>query len=117
VSVPDTIEALSEALRAVDGLRVTSDPGSSVQPPAVVLVPPALSWDGYQPDPTSASFLAALVVASNERALPRLFALLPQVAAAIHDTTDAVLVRADPGSWVVGGSELPAYLLQIEVAL
>jgi hypothetical protein len=75
-----------------------------------------LSYDAYSPEPTEAVFKVALVVAQDERAIDRLFALLPAVEQAIHDSDDAAMSDpAEPGHW--GSSPLPCYLLAIEVSV
>lgn len=108
---------VSEALRAVEGLRVLDSPGAVVDPPAAVLGPPTWVFEAYSPEPTSTTFTVALVAAADERALERLAALVPRVAQLIHDETDASVIRAEPGSVPsgAGSAELPAYLLTIEV--
>jgi hypothetical protein len=110
-------EALAEALRTVEGLRVHTDPGALLDPPAAVVGPPALAWEGYDAAPTSARFVVVVVVAMDERALPRLWDLVPLVAAAVDTVPDAVLRTADPGVWSANGADLPSYELLIEVAL
>lgn len=116
--ITDTIDVLSAALRGVSKLRVYDDPGAAVDPPAAVLGPPTLSWDGYDPDPSAAFFSLALVAPADDRALTTLLGFLPLVVAAVDTVTDAVVTTATPGSLPVGGNaELPAYLLSIEVSL
>lgn len=113
--VADAADALLAALRTAAGVRVYDDPGALVDPPAVVLTPPRLTWSGYRSDPTDATFVAVAVVAADERASARLWDLVPLVAAAADELPDAAVKSAQPGTW--GSSELPAYLIEIEVAL
>jgi len=112
----DTIVA---ALNAVEGMtgRATSDLGATVNPPALVLGPPALMWEGVCDGPTSARFLVYAVESVDERALVRLWVLVPLVAAALDALPDVSVIRADPGAYLAGGPELPCYEIQIEVSL
>lgn len=113
----EAVEALAVALRGVEGVRYQADPGKAVQPPATLLGPPTFAFEAYLPEPTTARLVVALVVKADAQAQRRLLALLPAVTAAIHNDTDAVVTSATPGSWQSGGSELPAYLVEIEVSL
>lgn len=115
--VADAAAELAGALAGVAGVRLYTDLGASIDPPGVVLGPPALTWGGPCVEPVSARFLVAVVVAADERALPRLWDLAPLVAAAVDTVPDAVVVRADPGVWSTGTIELPCYELQIEMSL
>lgn len=108
-------ESLRVALASVTGLRVYTDPAATIDPPGVVLTPPTLTWEGYRSDPTDATFVAAVVVKPDERAMSRLWELVPLVAAAVDEIPDAAVKRAEPGVWT--SNELPAYLIEIEVAL
>ncbi|GEL17687.1 hypothetical protein [Pseudonocardia asaccharolytica] len=116
-AVADAAAELASALGTVPGVRVYTDLGAVIDPPGVVLGPPALTWGGPCADPVSARWLVAVVVAADERALPRLWDLAPLVAAAVDTVPDAVVIRADPGVWSTGTTELPCYELQIETSL
>lgn len=109
-------EQVLAAVRTIDGLRVHDDPGEVVDPPAAVLLPPAFTWDGYLSDPTGATVTLALVAPSNDRALRTLLGYLPAVVAAVDGVPDAVVRSAAPGVLADGpGTDLPAYLIEIEV--
>lgn len=110
-------EALEEALQTVPGLRVLRDPGGAADGPVAILGAPALTWDGVCLDPTEARFMVHVTVEANERALERLWELVPVVAEALDQVVDASVRRADPGTYPTGGSELPAYAIQVDVAL
>jgi hypothetical protein len=112
-------EALDAALRGVEGCRVYEDPGATFDPPALVVIAPAVVWDGYRQVPSEATFTVLLAVKKDERANQRLRQLRPLVAAAIDSVPDAVLVRAIPGSTgpIGSGGALPAYLFEVECAL
>ncbi|MEV7263974.1 hypothetical protein AB0N38_10525 [Micromonospora aurantiaca] len=114
-TVVEAAEALAAALRGVEGVRYVPDLAAVVEPPATALGPPALTWDAYCVEPTEARFIAYVVVARDERALPRLWDLVPRVAAALDAVPDAVVRRADPGLYPSG--ELPCYQIQVEVSL
>lgn len=110
-------EALRAALRGVEGVRHLADAGPLVDPPATALGPPALTWNGYHDEPAEATFPVALVVLADERAFDRLWTLLPRVTAALDAVVGVVVRRAEPGTYPVGGSDLPAYLIEVETAL
>lgn len=115
--VTDVRAALNEALRAVEGARVYDDPGANVDPPALIVGPPTLSWDGYGGGPTSARVIVYLIVPSDDRVLERLGELVTEVADVLDAAGEAVVLRADPGTFTVSGSELPSYELLVEMAL
>lgn len=110
-------DALLVALRAVDGLRASQDHGGEVNPPEAVIGPPQLVWEGFCAGPSTATFRISLVVANTDRAMEVLWDLLPTVTAAIDTVPDAVVTRADPGSFTSGGSALPAYDITVECSL
>jgi len=116
VSAAAAFNSLVETLRTTK-IRVEADIGQTiVSPPALVVAPPELTYDVYSPEPSEAQFEVALVAAQDERAVERLFALLPAVQQAVHDSDDAALTAAKPGHWGSSPS-LPCYLLTIEVAI
>lgn len=121
MSVRDAADALAAAVATVDGVRVYMDPGAAVDPPAVIVGPPALGWEAFAAAPTTARFPLWVVVAASEFALPALWELVPRVAAAAEAMVSASLLdgpaAATPTTYHSGGVELPAYELTIEVAL
>lgn len=109
---------LKAAVETVPDVRAYLDPGASIAPPGVVIGPPQLTFEGYSGDPTEATFVLAVCVAASDRAMARLWDLVPLVAAAVHThTEDAVVRRAQPGAWTAGGTELPCYELTVETNL
>lgn len=112
-AVSEAAVELRVALKRVAGTRVVTDPGATLDPPALVLGPPSLQWEGMGGGPTSATFLVYVTVKADERALERLWDLVPAVASELDAVRDAVVLRADPGSY----RELPCYEIQVEVAL
>lgn len=114
------------ALEGLDGVRVEQDPGAAITPPSTadgaggataVLGPPSLLWESGAPEPTTARFLVYVVVDATDRAIERLWELVPVVAAALDTEPDVVVIQADPGTYPAGGVELPCYQIQIEVSL
>lgn len=114
--VADAFTALSAACNTVDGLREYGL-GAAIDPPAFVVGPPALTYEAYDADPTSARFLIYVMVPADDRALPRLWGFVEQLAAAINTVTSAVVVRADPGRFAAGTADLPSYEILVEVSL
>lgn len=118
MSITDAVEQLREALRTVPKLKVSPNLGEVLDPPCAVVGPPRLTPEAYGPELSTARFVIGLVVAADDRALPRLFALLPPVTTALHEHSGAVVISADPGTWPAGGGlELPAYLIEVEMSL
>lgn len=108
---------LLAALGQVDGLRAYETLSESLEPPAVLVSAPRLTWALGQSEPTEATYSVVVVVPADERALQRLDVLVPQVAAAIDGTDIGVVRTAEPGTWDVGGISLPCYFVETEVAL
>lgn len=111
-----TLAALNAALRAVEGLRVDMSGLGDVAPPAVVVGPPTLAWQAYSDVPTDVSFDVVLYVPADDRAVARLLRFLPLVRDAVETVEDVVVVTATPQTFRSGGTDLPAYRLQIEVS-
>lgn len=116
-AVKDAAEALLAALKGVQGVRAYSDPAASLSPPATVLGPPVLSWETLSIDPLRATFIVYVVTSADDRALERLWDLVPAVASAVGDDGRFAATRAAPGAWSTGGQDLPAYLLTVETTL
>lgn len=117
-SVGDALGALYAALEGVDGLRVVRGVGLQVDPPAVVVPPPNLTWSAMGDEPTDASFSVALLVAFNDRITEELLRWQPLVVAALQTVDNTVVTTAVLGSWPAGGgTDLPAYLITAEVGL
>lgn len=115
--ITEAAEALVAALQTVDGVRSYTDLGAVVDPPATILGPPALSWQGIGSTPAEARFLVIVAEQADDRAMPRLWDLVPRVAEALEDVQDAVVISATPGSWTTGGTELPCYEITVEISL
>lgn len=113
--VADAVAELAAALAGVAGLRVYTDPAAVVDPPAVAVGPPVLAWESYG-DACTATFPVYVVVALDERALARLWELVPAVQAAL-ETTQATAQTATPIVFNSGGQDLPAYEITTEFPL
>jgi hypothetical protein len=118
MSVESAVNALSAALADVEDLRVYTDPGAALDPPAAFVGPPVLSWTGAPGgEPNLGQFLVILTVAQDDRSLPRLWSLLPSVVDALESVTDAVVISAAPGTWRTGAVDLPCYEIKLEMSL
>jgi len=121
--VAQAAQNLKTVLSNVDGLRVYDDLGARIDPPAVLIGPPTLGWQAFHSHtPTNARFTLWLVVPADERALPRLWALVPAVVEAVEAGMPSATVQdgvsaATPTVWPSAGIELPAYQILVEVDL
>lgn len=98
-------------------LRVSDlDHAHNTEPPALVVGPPSWEYDTPGADPVNYALSVAVVVADDQRAVGRLLELTPAVATALDVPAAVVVLRARPGSFPLGGKELPAYLIDIEVS-
>lgn len=116
-AVADVANDLRTALAGVPGIRAYTDVGATVDPPAAILGPPRLTWNGPCPEPTEATFLVYVVTAADSRSLERLWDLTLLVAEAIESVHDAVVRSANPGVWNTAGVDLPSYEISIEVGI
>lgn len=118
MNVAQAYAALVEALATVEGARGYDDPGANLDPPATIVGPPLLEYAGAPgPDPVNGKFLVVLAVVSDERAMVRLWELLPRVIDAIESVGPAVVGQASPGTWRTGATDLPCYEIQVEMSL
>ena len=118
-AVADQIAELEAQLKTVSaiGSAVHRNPGASLALlPAVVIGPPILLWETGCPGPTEMRLILYVVIDATDRALERLWDLVPAVADAA-DQTDAAVISASPGSFLSGATPLPAYEITIEVPL
>lgn len=110
--------ALAEALGTLKGLHVHTQLGDDVDPPAVMVSLPRVTFDGRIAEATGATFTIPLFARREGDVSDDLARWLPDVVATIDGLNDQVTVTAAaPGTWPAGGVELPAYLLEVEVAL
>lgn len=119
MSVQQAAADLEAAVRQVDGVRFYRDPSAAmVDPPAALVGPPRITFDGMCPGPTAATFVVYVLASMDERAVSRLWDLVPLVAEAIDEQVrDAVVTEANPGVFDAGGNDLPSYEITVEVAL
>jgi hypothetical protein len=108
---------LEAAAKTVEGARFYRDLGTTMDPPALVIGPPRLQWEGYGGEPTSATFIVIVMVDMNERAQEALWDLVPLVSEAMSGVDDAVVMSATPGVFNANGTDLPSYEMNLEVAL
>lgn len=113
----DVRTTLVDALSQIPGLRAYRSPGGNLEPPAALVSAPRLAWSLRGPEPTEGTYAVVLVVPADDRAMDRLDALIPQVAAALDGTRIAVVTTGEPGTFDAGGTPLPCYFIEIEVAL
>ena len=110
-------KALVAALGVVPELRSYDDPSAQLDPPAAIVSPPMLTFGGPTSDPVAAEFVVIVAVPADDRYVARLFALVPEVTAALESHTDAVVTRAMPGTWQNGATALPCYEIAVEMSL
>lgn len=114
-------QELIGALRQVEGLHVSGDPGQVGVPPVALVGIPAVGWRAYDRQPTDARFVVALVVPADDRATERLCRLLPLVVDAVEAAGVATVqdgaAAAVPGVWNIGGADLPAWEVTFNVEL
>lgn len=117
-AIQEAVAALKAAIETVPGIRVYVDPGATVDPPGVVIGPPTLTAPTYGVGFSDAAFRVVVIAGMDDRALERLWALVPQVSEAIERNTDAVVTRATPGQWGEQSTNtLPSYELLVEMGL
>lgn len=109
---------LAEQLDELPGLNVSRQLGQTMELPAVIVSLPRLVFEGPNPgEPTQATFLLALMVPRDEDVSDSLAEWITKVAEQIDRWDSAVVRNADPGTWPSGGIDLPAYLIEVEVAM
>lgn len=119
ILVTDVITAAEQIRNALKlaKVRIYDDPAAELVPPAALVFAPELTLS-VGDDATEAMFPVLLVVANDESSVDRLAKLIPVVAAAIHEhVEDAVVRSAHPGVYNAGGTQLPCYQLNVEMAL
>ncbi|GHG97592.1 hypothetical protein ACFORH_42995 [Amycolatopsis roodepoortensis] len=116
-TVSDAAGVLGAALKTVAGVRL-HDLGDNVDPPALVIGMPQLTFEAYCPGQiTAVTFPVFLVVALDNRAQAQLWDLVEPVAAAIEDVDGATIASADPTMYQAGTQDLPAYTFVVEMSL
>lgn len=111
------LEAASASVPPAHRFRVVTELADSIDPPAAILLPPTLTWEGPGPDPHTAAWTVALVVTPGDYLVGQLFELLPEVTSSLDNMVDCVMQTAEPDIFRTGGTELPGYFLRVEVDL
>lgn len=116
--IDDILNQIQAALQTIDTIRVYRDAGGApVEPPGIVMGPPAFTWDSYCDGPTEATMQMYLVVKMDDRVFSRLFDLIEEVANKVSEVPDAAVTTATPSTYPVGPTSLPAYLFTVELNL
>jgi hypothetical protein len=117
-----TAERIRDAVRTVelpDGskLKVYDDPAADVNPPCAIVGLPELQLEGISSEPTAARFPVAIMVPQNQSAANKLLKLVPLVATAIRELVEDAEIPGDifPAIIEIGGTQLPAYMILVEV--
>jgi hypothetical protein len=108
---------IQEALDALEEIRTHSDPAAVLDPPAVVLGPPTLTWLTGCVEPNEAVFPVIVVVRADSRAMDNLWDIVPKVVDALDSLPNVQVNNAMPRTWGVGDKEFPAYEVPASVAL
>jgi hypothetical protein len=117
-SIQKARAALADVLSEIKGLRVYRQLGEVVDPPAVMVSLPRIEYDGRPGEATSATFTIPLFAAMEGDTSDQLAHWEPIVTKVLDGLNDQVTVTASaPGTWPAGGTDLPAYLIEVEVAL
>jgi hypothetical protein len=114
MSVIDRYAELRSALSGQTGFRVQAY-GEAAEPPCVIVQPADLAWQLMQPEPSAAQLRVAAIVPSDDRALERVTALGLRVAELVDGLADFAIRDAVAGEY--GSTNLPCYMINIEVAL
>lgn len=103
-------------LRLAEGV-----PFRDVEPRTVVAGPPAFSWRGLcAPDDVDlAEFQVWLIDRADERAIESLLESLPSLIAAVQSIGDdcTIVDGPRPTAYPVGSTDLPAYVMTVELGL
>lgn len=99
-------QRLADAISlAVPDMPVRTKVVGPVSPPAVVIGPPQLMWQGYtqQGRPTSGQWQVYVVAAMNAYAVDTLLSLVATISSAIELHTPAVVLGSEPGVYPSSG--------------
>jgi hypothetical protein len=110
--------ALARALDDIEGLAVYTRLGDVVDPPAVMVSLPRVGFNGPPGVPTHATFTLPVFARMEGDTSDELAYWMPIVVGVLEKTL-GIPVPSDavPGTWPAGGVDLPAYLIEAEVAL
>jgi hypothetical protein len=100
------------------GNAVGYEPGATAgNPIEVIIAPPSLTYDSNCLGPSGMSVEVFVIAAASDITIHNLIALERGVADAIDANTDAVVRSSAPGVWRRGSTDLPAYVIQVDVPL
>lgn len=114
----DYLGQIKAAIKTVNKVNVYDDPSATFRLPAALVFAPELTLV-IGADATEAAYPVIVMASGDKDVLKQLLALVPEIAAAIHEHTDdsVVVTSATPGNYDAGGQPLPCYLLTVEVSL
>lgn len=117
MNVLEAIDEMRARLKAL-GVR-TYLLGEQTEAECVVMTVPELLLETASAYPTDAIFGLAAVVKRDEKMVPNLLRLVRTVIQALDESTYefAITDRITPAQFPSGANTLPAYLIQVEVAL
>lgn len=116
-SIQQARAALAAALDEIDGLVVYTRLGDVVDPPAVMVSLPRVEFNGPPGVPTDATFTIPVFARMEGDTSDELAHWMPIVADKLENKLGIPVRPAVPGTWPAGGVDLPAYLIEAEVAL
>lgn len=107
-------EGLAEACATVTDIVAYSELGEDIDPPAAIVGPPLLRFDGYNVGPSEVEFTIYVVVGSRVKALSALGKLVTAVQEAVHEhVVWATVEDANPTTFPVGNQLMPAYEIRV----
>lgn len=112
-------DALKAALRTVGKLSVYDDPSATLRPPAALVGAPTLRAERSS-EISEASFPVLVVLSGNGGTLGVFMKLVPQIVEAIESYIPNAVVQDEMVPVVFeadGQTELPAYLLTVDVSI
>jgi hypothetical protein len=120
--IGNAYEALVAAC-GVTGVRVyRTETLAQLVPPGVVISPPTINWETFNPGPTSVQFTVWVVGLMNDYSIGDLIDNVVAVQAAIEAQTPATVTTAVPTTLEItgrlkGAADFPAYTMVVEYPL
>lgn len=125
--VLERLDALRDAIAAVQingtplGGAVRYEPGARVDDPIeVIIAPPSFDYRSNNLGPSTMQIDVFVIAVASDITIHNLVALERGVADAIDlmsDPFEATVRGSDIGSWRRAGTDLPAYLINVEMGL
>jgi len=121
-AIKQRLEEVERALKALGDADVRRDVGAAVDPPAYVIGPPSLRWEAIgsasSVGSSSMRVFVYVIEVADELAVERLWTRVPAVGAAIDEhVLDAVVISAEPDTFITGQTQLPCYRVELEMSL